>query len=252
MAKTEEHPAFYSSTSQNIMSPIAIFPLTNLRTRILVLSLVMVMAPRCLSAPNFVETVHRGDEKQIRSALAQFPDLEARDAEGNTALHWAALNGDARLVKELLDRGASVAATNNVGASPLLYAVANIDSVRALLDKGASINVASKFGTTPLMAAARYPESSAVVRLLLDQLIERGAVDFLVRVDRAIDLVEERTAAGATQEVIGRIHRDHADPRTQLRAARRVVDAELVHVIADELHHHVRVDLVEEIGRAHV
>src|SRR5688572_23088792 len=102
------------------------------------------------------------DATRIRSLLAGQPDLQARDVDGNTALHWAALNGDASLVKVLLKRGASPDITNNVGATPLLYAVGNVDSVRALLEAGAAgtVNKASKFGTTPLVAAARYPASS--------------------------------------------------------------------------------------------
>jgi ankyrin repeat protein len=114
--------------------------------------------------------VHRGDAARIRSLLTSKPDLETRDGDGNTSLHRAALNGDARLVKELLDRGALPTCTNNVGATPLLYAAGNMESVRALLNAGAggTINMASKFGTTPLIAAARYPISSEAVRLLLE------------------------------------------------------------------------------------
>jgi ankyrin repeat protein len=117
------------------------------------------------------DAVHRGDAARIRLLLSGQPDLQARDVDGNTALHWAALNGDAGLVKVLLDRGAPPDITNHVGATPLLYAVGNVESVRTLLEAGSIVNKASKFGTTPLVAAARYPVSSGVVRLLL----ERGA-----------------------------------------------------------------------------
>src|SRR6185503_10041078 len=121
-------------------------------------------------AEPFVEAVHRGDTARVRALLKDQPDLEARDADGNTALHWAALNGNAGLVNDLLARGASPNATNQCGATPLLYAVGNAESVRALLKSGAAdvINNASMFRTTPLIAAARYPESSEVVRLLLE------------------------------------------------------------------------------------
>src|ERR1043165_144949 len=37
--------------------------------------------------------------------------------------------------------------------------------------------------------------------LLLDQLVERGAIALLVGIEDAVDLVEERAAAGAAQEV---------------------------------------------------
>lgn len=136
---------------------------------ILLLSLLLVAPAILAGADTLPEAVRRGDAARIGALLASKPDLQARDADGNTALHWAALNGDARLVKELLKRGASAMATNQAGATPLLYAAGNVDSVRALLDRGADVNRASKFGTTPLIAAARYPQSRAVVRLLLDR-----------------------------------------------------------------------------------
>lgn len=137
----------------------------------------MLLLPALMASPSvsgsegLVDAVHRGDTAVIQSLLAGQPDLRARDAHGNTALHWAALNGDARLVKELLKRRAVPTAENDAGATPLLYAVGNAESVSALLEGGAAsvINKASKFRTTPLVAAARYPKSSAVVRLLLDR-----------------------------------------------------------------------------------
>ena len=82
-----------------------------------------------------------------------------------------AARGDARWVKELLGRGAPATVTDQVGATPLLYAVGSLEFVTALIEGGVAVTVnqASKFGTTPLVAAARYPQSSGVVRLLLDR-----------------------------------------------------------------------------------
>jgi ankyrin repeat protein/mono/diheme cytochrome c family protein len=136
--------------------------------KMMIVSLLFV-APILIGADTLPEAVHRADAAGLRSLLASRPDLNSRDEDGNTALHWAARHGNARLVKELLERGSPATVTNHVGATPLLYAVGNVDSVRMLLDSGAEVNRASKFGTTPLIAAARYPQSSAVVRLLLDR-----------------------------------------------------------------------------------
>ena len=141
-----------------------------MKTAPLVLILFLARTP-LFGADTLIDAVHRRNTALVRSALAEGRDLKAADEDGNTALHWAARNGDARLVQELLDRGAPANAANHVGATALLYAVGKVDSVKILLDRGAQVNRASKFGTTPLITAARYPGSSAVVRLLL----ERGA-----------------------------------------------------------------------------
>jgi ankyrin repeat protein len=140
----------------------------------LLILLLVVARPHLCGADPLTEAVHRGDAARIQMLLAGQPDLRARDVDGNTALHWAALNGDARLVKRLLKRGAPPDVTNHVGATPLLYAVGNVESARALLEAGAAstVNTASKFGTTPLVAAARYPTSSGMVRLLMEQGVD--------------------------------------------------------------------------------
>src|SRR5262249_40985538 len=84
-----------------------------------------------------------------------------------------------------------------------LYAVGNVTSVRALLEAGAAntVNQASKFGTTPLVAAARYPKSSGVVRLLLERGIDaRSKTDALKEAAAAGDLASFKMllAAGTT------------------------------------------------------
>jgi ankyrin repeat protein len=130
---------------------------------------ILLVAPLLLTADTLPEAAHRADMVRVQSLLVGQADLQARDDHGNTALHWAALHGDVRLVKELLKRGALATATNNAGATPLLYAVGSVDSVRVLLDHGAEVNRVSNFGITPLIAAASYPQSSDTVRLLLDR-----------------------------------------------------------------------------------
>ncbi|GAB7357787.1 hypothetical protein MBLNU459_g0606t1 [Dothideomycetes sp. NU459] len=45
------------------------------------------------------------------------------DDKGHTALHWAAAMGDLNVVKDLIHRGADIAATSNNGETPLMRAV---------------------------------------------------------------------------------------------------------------------------------
>jgi ankyrin repeat protein/mono/diheme cytochrome c family protein len=120
-----------------------------------------------LSAASLIETVRFQDKPAITALLAAGPDLAARDALGNTALHWAAINGDLPTLNALLAGGADANAANTAGATPLIYAVASPAAVTALLAHGADVNHATKEKTTALLAATRRPRSAAVVRVLL-------------------------------------------------------------------------------------
>ena len=148
----------------------------------------------------------------LQALLKQRADVNAPQADGTTALHWAAHWNDAETVTLLLRAGANARAANRYGATPLSEAVVsgsaamveallragadaktlttedgetvlmtaarsgNLDAVRILLDRGADVNARENYkGQTALMwaAAERHP---AVVKLLL----ERGA-DWKVR-----------------------------------------------------------------------
>ncbi|MBL0172888.1 MAG: ankyrin repeat domain-containing protein [Gemmatimonadaceae bacterium] len=154
------------------------------------------------------DAVMRGDSAAVRLLLRQGADVNAAQADGMTALHWAATRGDADLarmlvfagarvealtrngnytplhlaaragraaaVKALLAGGADVkAVTSTGGAAALHFAASNgdVESVMALLDKGAVVDVREgAWAQTPLMWAA----SANRVRAM-EILITRGA-----------------------------------------------------------------------------
>ncbi len=93
--------------------------------------------------------------------------LDATNSDGSNALMYAALHGQADLVRFLVDRKAEV---NKPGWTPLHFAAANghADIVRFLLDRHAYIDAESPNGTTPLMMAARQGQTTTV-RLLVDE-----------------------------------------------------------------------------------
>jgi ankyrin repeat protein len=95
------------------------------------------------------------------------------DADGTTALHWAARAGDLATVKNLLRDGANARAANRYGVTPLALAAENGDAavIDALLTAGADAKGALSDGQTMLMIAARTG-SPAAIRVL----IAHGAV----------------------------------------------------------------------------
>ena len=57
----------------------------------------------------------------VKALLKQAADVNAAQGDGMTALHWAAMNGDAELAQMLIFAGANVRATTRLGTyTPLL------------------------------------------------------------------------------------------------------------------------------------
>jgi uncharacterized protein len=112
-----------------------------------------------------------GDIAAVRDLLAAEPVLvHSHSYEGWTPLHLAAHFGHSQVVEMLLAQGADVhaRATNDLGSSPLLWAIMGQDvaAVTLLLEHGADINETTTAGSTPLHKAA-VVGNAALVRLLL-------------------------------------------------------------------------------------
>jgi ankyrin repeat protein len=114
-----------------------------------------------------VDAVKRQDKTGARALIKQRADVNAVDAEGMTALHWAAHWDDLDTVKLLIRAGARAKVANRYGVTPLHEActVGNVAMIEVLLDGGADPNAALGEGETPLMTAARTGNTAAV-RLL--------------------------------------------------------------------------------------
>ena len=135
----------------------------------LVLSLLALasLAAAGLDVP-LVDAVKAADTAAVRALLAQRVDVNASEADGTTALHWAVYKGDVESAQLLLRAGADAEARNRYGVTPLVLAsgrgIAPI--VEALLEAGADPNTSLPEGETVLMAAARSGNVE-VLRLLL-------------------------------------------------------------------------------------
>jgi ankyrin repeat protein len=110
-----------------------------------------------------IDAVRTRNADAIRSLVGRV-DVNTRQPDGATALHWAAHNDDQPTADLLIRAGANVNAANELGATPLWLAASQGSAamVAKLLDAGASPNVALEEGETPLMAAARTGTVEAV------------------------------------------------------------------------------------------
>jgi hypothetical protein len=83
--------------------------------------------------------VRRGDIKELERLGAQNPDIDTRNAHGQTALMIAASEGHGLVVSWLIEHGAALDATAKYGLSALMLAVVggHADAARRLLEAGA-------------------------------------------------------------------------------------------------------------------
>ncbi|XP_016979076.2 DNA-binding protein RFXANK [Drosophila rhopaloa] len=108
---------------------------------------------------SFHERAGQGEitEEQVMAERARQQDIDQKDGNGFTALHWAASYGQLVSVQLLVGAGANV---NNMGAtdlvSPLLLAAAggHNEIVRFMLEHGADSTHMDIVGNTALMYAA--------------------------------------------------------------------------------------------------
>ena len=114
------------------------------------------------------DAAEQRDKTSIRTLLTAGLDVNTAQADGTTALHWAAYNDDAETVALLVKAGANVNAVNRYGVPPLAQACINGNAaiVKLLLDAGADANATMKGGETVLMLAARSGNVEAVKALL--------------------------------------------------------------------------------------
>ena len=114
----------------------------------------------------------RLDSHRVANVLLRVPGLEIdqANAQGETALMYAAVKGSLEWAQRLVRQGAQVRRV--AGWTPLHCAASGPEPgvVGFLLDAGAEVDAVAPDGSTPLMLAARYGDERIV-----DLLIYRGA-----------------------------------------------------------------------------
>jgi ankyrin repeat protein len=133
------------------------------------LALILASANLALAQSEIADAAMQRDNAAVSRLLQNGFDVNAVQADGATALQWAAYHGDADLAELLLDAGADPATANRNGATPLWLAANQGDAavIATLLAGGANPDEELPLGRKPLMLAARSGVVEAV-RVLLD------------------------------------------------------------------------------------
>ncbi|MEE8128931.1 MAG: ankyrin repeat domain-containing protein, partial [Vicinamibacterales bacterium] len=110
-----------------------------------------------------IEAIKDHDHETVRALLEQKVDVNAREGDGATALHWAVERDDVETIEALLRAGADVNAANDYGVTPISLACINRNAtvVKKLLVAGADPNAATSMGETALMTCARTSSADA-------------------------------------------------------------------------------------------
>src|SRR5215468_5287503 len=128
--------------------------------RLVVWCVVPLLSVVCVGTPRtdypLIEAARHGNIATVRSLLTQRVDVNAPQADGTTALAWAAERDDLEMAELLIRAGAKVNSANDYGASPLWIACSNGNAamVEKLLKAGADPSVQLVSGETALMTAA--------------------------------------------------------------------------------------------------
>ncbi len=133
----------------------------------LAMSTAVTLAGDGSSAP-LADAVEQRNDAVVARLLSQSADVNARQADGMTALIWAVWHDDTATAERLIDAGADVSLTNRYGISALPVACLNGNAkiVRKLLTAGADPNSTRDGGETVLMTASRTGRPAAVQALI--------------------------------------------------------------------------------------
>ncbi|HWP38125.1 MAG TPA: ankyrin repeat domain-containing protein [Gemmatimonadales bacterium] len=180
----------------------------------------------------------RGDLEAVRTLLKQGADVNAAQADGMTALHWAAQSGNVPMLRVLLSAGASTAAITRLGWYTPLHLASregHAEAIRMLLQGGARVDAVTSTGAAPIHLAADGGRPEAVQALLdhgadvnaKDAFADRTPLMFAVakgRLEAAKVLINAGADLRAATRVVDYAERSKADD-AELRKRARVLAA---------------------------
>jgi len=121
------------------------------------------------AASRLSDLVRDGDRVAVDELLRVNPGaVRQRASGGSTPLMYAALYGDADVMKRMIGIGADAGAANLPGATALMWAVPDISKMKVLLDAKVNVDARSEDKRTALVIASGIVGAEPAVRLLLE------------------------------------------------------------------------------------
>ena len=118
-------------------------------------------------ATGLLDAARFNQQAAVAALIASGADVDAQGRQGDTALHWAAFNGNSEIVRALIDAGANVNDPLANGNTPLHLAAfkGHAAVVERLLSGGADPGRRNRDGETPLDLARAGGHQAAMAQL---------------------------------------------------------------------------------------
>jgi len=162
-----------------------------------------------IASPIASKTSERDRTAIVAALLKAGSDAAIADADGMTALHWAALRGRQGLLSHLPMGEAAARTRDRFGRTPLHYAAMmnQVKIAEALLQAGADVNLTDGLGETALHTAARRYRSEAAVTLIehgaaVDAVNKKGETPLMLLAMESNDSPEVDAALVKVAEVL--------------------------------------------------
>lgn len=179
-----------------------------------IVAIFLVMLAACGQGRNegLLDAASKGDLIKLKDAIEHGASIEATDISGQTAIFLAVAGGYEEIVKYLTEHGANLdrSSSNGITALQLAAELGNPQIVKILLEHGARTDVDNNTGWNALLYAIQNGNPEIVRELLArekDVNALHGGVTplYLAVLNKKLDVVQMLLAKGADPDVATRI-----------------------------------------------